>query len=48
MGALFGGWIGQHYDGTIAPFSNGFAVLGIVGLLIVLATERGRLFGVGG
>ena len=43
-GALLGFYIGQHYDGTATPVVVGYAVLGFVAILIVLATERGRLF----
>jgi MFS transporter, DHA1 family, multidrug resistance protein len=40
------GWVvGQHYDGTATPLLAGFAVFGVLGLLIVLVTEKGRLFG---
>ncbi len=47
MAALLGGWVGQHYDGTVGPLSLSFAILGLASLAIVLVTERGRLFGVG-
>jgi DHA1 family bicyclomycin/chloramphenicol resistance-like MFS transporter len=47
MAASIGWYVGQHYDGTVAPLATGFAVLPVVGLAIVLATERGRLFRVG-
>lgn len=43
-GALLGFYIGQHYDGTATPVVVGYAVLGFVAILIVLVTERGRLF----
>lgn len=46
LAAGLGLWIGQSYDGTIVPLTVGFAALGIGGLLVVLLTERGRLFGV--
>jgi DHA1 family bicyclomycin/chloramphenicol resistance-like MFS transporter len=46
LGAGLGLWIGQAYDGTVVPLTVGFAGLGIGGLLVVLATERGQLFGV--
>ncbi len=44
-GALIGLAIGQRFDGTILPFVIGLAGCGIVALLCVLVTERGRLFG---
>ncbi len=43
-GALLGFWIGQHYDGTAVPLTLGFTVLGLLAVLAVLITERGRLF----
>jgi MFS transporter, DHA1 family, multidrug resistance protein len=43
-GAVLGGLIGQAFDGTLQPFLIGFAVLSVISLLTVLATERGRLF----
>lgn len=45
LGAVLGLWIGQSYDGTIVPLTVGFAALGLGGLVVVLVTERGRLFG---
>ncbi len=44
-GALIGLVIGQAFDGTQKPFLIGFALCGVVGLILVLITERGRLFG---
>lgn len=43
-GAVLGGAVGRAFDGTPAPLVTGHAVLGAGGVLIVLATERGRLF----
>jgi DHA1 family bicyclomycin/chloramphenicol resistance-like MFS transporter len=43
-GALIGFWIGQHFDGTTIPMTAGFALAGVGGLIIVFATEGGRLF----
>ena len=43
-GATIGLVIGQSFDGTQLPFLLGMASCGTVGLLIVLWTERGRLF----
>jgi DHA1 family bicyclomycin/chloramphenicol resistance-like MFS transporter len=42
--AMLGFWIGQQFDGTDAPLTLGFAVLGIGAMAIVLVTERGVLF----
>ena len=46
-GALIGLWIGRLFDGTITPLAAGFSMAGIIGLLLVLIAENGRLFGVG-
>jgi DHA1 family bicyclomycin/chloramphenicol resistance-like MFS transporter len=46
-GALLGLLVGQSFDGTLVPMVGGFAAFGIIALLILLATERGRLFGRG-
>jgi MFS transporter, DHA1 family, multidrug resistance protein len=43
-GALLGLIVGQAFDGTVIPLGVGFVLLGVVGLLVVLWTERGRLF----
>ena len=44
-GALLGTAIGQSFDGTVIPLVAGFAALGAAALVVVLVTERGRLFG---
>ena len=44
IGALLGFAIGQSFDGTTVPLTVGFAILSIVGLLLVLWAEKGRLF----
>ena len=44
-GALLGLAIGQSFDGSQRPFLVGLAGCGVAGLLLVLVTERGRLFG---
>ncbi len=44
MGALLGTLIGMAYDGTVMPLVAGNAALGVASLVIVLITERGRLF----
>lgn len=43
-GALLGLAIGQSFDGTQLPFLIGCAICGMLGLAIVLWTERGKLF----
>jgi len=44
-GAVIGLAIGQAFDGTQLPFLVGLAVCGALAMLLVLWTERGRLFG---
>jgi len=46
-GALLGLLVGQSFDGTLVPMVGAFAAFGALGLLILLVTERGRLFGRG-
>jgi MFS transporter, DHA1 family, multidrug resistance protein len=43
-GALIGTAIGQSFDGTTVPVAAGYLIVGVAALLIVLVTERGRLF----
>ena len=43
-GALLGLFVGQAFDGTVIPLGTGFLLLGVLALLVVLWTERGRLF----
>jgi DHA1 family bicyclomycin/chloramphenicol resistance-like MFS transporter len=47
LAAALGLYVGQRFDGTVFPLLAGFAACGLLGLAIVLATERGRLFRVG-
>lgn len=44
LGAMVGALIGQAFDGTPVPLVGGFLAAALVGLAIVAATERGRLF----
>ena len=44
VGALLGFYIGQHFDGTIVPITLGFALCGLMALVVVLFVEKGRLF----
>lgn len=46
-GAVFGWLAGQAYDGTVRPMTLAFASFGLLALVCVLATERGRLFQAG-
>lgn len=41
---FLGGTIGAFYDGTTMPVTIGFTILGVLSLLIILWTEKGRLF----
>lgn len=43
-GALIGLAIGQSFDGSHIPFTTGLAACGVAALILVLLTERGRLF----
>ena len=44
VSGVLGGLIGRAYDGTTAPLLLGFAALGVISLIAVAITERGRLF----
>jgi DHA1 family bicyclomycin/chloramphenicol resistance-like MFS transporter len=44
LGAFSGYVIGQAFDGTVLPVGIGYATLGGLAVLVVLWTERGRLF----
>jgi MFS transporter, DHA1 family, multidrug resistance protein len=41
--ALVGFFIGQQFDGTTVPLTLGYFATGLAVLLVVLATERGRI-----
>lgn len=43
VGALCGWLFGQMFAGTVRPLILGFTVLGLLTLITVLITERGRL-----
>lgn len=43
-GGLIGAVIGQAYDGTIRPLATGFFSVALIGFVLVLIAERGRLF----
>ncbi len=47
IGASIGFVIGQAYDGTVLPMALGYVFSGAGALLILLVTERGRLFSAG-
>jgi MFS transporter, DHA1 family, multidrug resistance protein len=44
VSSLVGMAIGAQFDGTTVPLMTGFALIGVVSLVIVLITEKGRLF----
>jgi len=46
-GALLGLAVGQSFNGTVIPMAAGFLAFGAAAILILLGTERGRLFGPG-
>ncbi|WP_420136849.1 multidrug effflux MFS transporter [Sphingomonas sp.] len=43
-GALLGLVVGQAFNGTVVPLALGFFLLGLCALVVVLITERGKLF----
>jgi DHA1 family bicyclomycin/chloramphenicol resistance-like MFS transporter len=43
-GGAIGAGIGQAFDGTIKPLTAGYCAVSVLGLLIVLYAERGKLF----
>ena len=43
-GALLGFYVGQNFNGTVVPLLLGFAGFGAAAILVVLVTEKGRLF----
>jgi MFS transporter, DHA1 family, multidrug resistance protein len=44
LGIWIGSTIGQDFDGTLVPFATGFFLCTLASLLIVLVTEKGRMF----
>jgi DHA1 family bicyclomycin/chloramphenicol resistance-like MFS transporter len=44
LGAVLGSLIGQAYNGTARPMLAAMVVFGIIGLLLVLYSEHGKLF----
>ena len=44
LGAVFGYFIGQSFDGTVIPLSLGYLLLGAATVAVMLWTERGALF----
>jgi len=44
LGSILGALIGQAYDGTPRPFLIAMVACGLMGLVFILYSERGRLF----
>jgi MFS transporter, DHA1 family, multidrug resistance protein len=44
LGIGAGAIVGQSFDGTVGPFATGFVVYIFISLVIVVITEKGRLF----
>lgn len=45
-GSLLGLVIGRMFDGTIIPLALGYAVMGVMAIVLILVAEKGKLFGV--
>jgi DHA1 family bicyclomycin/chloramphenicol resistance-like MFS transporter len=45
--SLIGLSIAQQFDGTVIPILAGYVGLGVTALLIIIWTERGKLFELG-
>ena len=44
VGALLGFTVGQAFDGTVMPLGVGYLCFSVLAVLVVLWTEKGRLF----
>ncbi|MCX5516956.1 multidrug effflux MFS transporter [Kaistia defluvii] len=44
LGTIVGTIIGQAFNGTVLPLATGFLLTGVLSLVVVIWTERGRLF----
>jgi DHA1 family bicyclomycin/chloramphenicol resistance-like MFS transporter len=42
IGVVAGGIIGQQFDGTVIPLLAGYFCLGLIGIVIIGITERGK------
>ena len=47
VSAIIGEQIASKFNGSVVPILYGFAVLGITSLIVILITERGKLFELG-
>ncbi|MEM9105233.1 MAG: hypothetical protein AAGC96_06220, partial [Pseudomonadota bacterium] len=43
-GAVLGAVVGQAFDGTMMPLAFGYTAFGWLALLLIIWTERGKLF----
>jgi len=43
-GVIIGGYIGQHFDGTVVPVAVGYFTMGCLAIACILVAERGKLF----
>jgi len=43
-GSIIGAILGQAFDGTARPLVTGYFVLGLIGLVLVMIAEKGKLF----
>lgn len=44
LAACLGAVIGAQFDGSVTPIAISFCLCGLIGLCLILASERGRLF----
>jgi MFS transporter, DHA1 family, multidrug resistance protein len=44
VAAVLGAIVGMRFDGTVIPLTTGFFGLGLIALVVIVGTERGRLF----
>lgn len=47
VASLFGWLVADRFDGSVIPVLFGFMMLGVLSLIVVLITERGKLFELG-
>ena len=43
-GALIGLFVGQHFDGTVVPLTLGYAICGMLAIVLIAIAEHGRMF----
>ncbi len=47
VSAVIGKLVAERFDGTVVPILWGFVVLGLASLVVIIVTERGKLFEIG-